>query len=191
MDALVVHNNSQKLLCNPTESILCIINLQKKIIESMPERVKRKLICKTQEMLEVTIKLDIPVIVCEQSPQILGGMITEVYESLPEDTFFMERTNFSCCEENEFLNLIRRTGRNQIILTGLEAHISVLQTAIGLSGDSYDVFLVEDNVASRVFDNFMNGLKRMSQSGIILTNTESVMTEWGCGIEQYVSFLDS
>ena len=69
-------------------------------------------------------------------------------------------------------------GRKQIILTGIEAHICVLQTAMDLQNAKYDVFVVNDAVCSRQRENYENALQRLQQAGVIICNTESVLFEW-------------
>ena len=66
----------------------------------------------------------------------------------------------------------------QVIVTGIEAHVCVLQTALELHSQGKTVFVVEDAVCSRDEANRQNGLARLRQAGVIVTNTESVLFEW-------------
>ena len=68
--------------------------------------------------------------------------------------------------------------RQQIILTGMEAHICVLQTTMQLLEQGKQVFVVEDGVCSREKRHFNNALARMRDAGAIITNRESVLFEW-------------
>ena len=77
-----------------------------------------------------------------------------------------------------FGEAVKLKQRNQVILTGMESHVCVLQTAMELKATGFDVFVVSDAVCSRHKHNHLNALQRMSQAGIIITNTESVMFEW-------------
>jgi nicotinamidase-related amidase len=60
----------------------------------------------------------------------------------------------------------------------MEAHICVLQTALALLAQGFQVFVVEDAICSRTQQNQDNALQRLRQAGVIITNTESVLFEW-------------
>ena len=61
---------------------------------------------------------------------------------------------------------------------GMEAHICVLQTALGLIKSGKEVFIIEDAVVSRNISNKQNAIKRLRDAGCCITNTESVVFEW-------------
>ncbi|MFW5427315.1 MAG: isochorismatase family protein, partial [Methylophagaceae bacterium] len=81
-------------------------------------------------------------------------------------------------EVDEFMSSLRASHRRQVILTGMEAHICVLQTALALLAQGFEVFVVEDAICSRTQQNQDNALQRLRQAGVIITNTESVLFEW-------------
>jgi nicotinamidase-related amidase len=54
----------------------------------------------------------------------------------------------------------------------------VLQTALDLWADDFEVFVVEDAVSSRRPAHASNALCRLRQAGVVITNTESVLFEW-------------
>jgi nicotinamidase-related amidase len=63
-------------------------------------------------------------------------------------------------------------------LAGLEAHICILQTALGLVNSGKQVFIAEDAVISRNPANKANALARLREAGCIISNTESIVFEW-------------
>ena len=60
----------------------------------------------------------------------------------------------------------------------METHICVLQTALELKHQGYDVMVAEDAVCARSLQRSRNGLERMRQAGIVITHSESVLFEW-------------
>lgn len=168
-------------LCNADDSVLCLVDMQDRLVGSMPGKVRTRLVNNSLDLIGKANELNIPVVASEQSPQILGGFIPEIVAALPGNTFYLDKSTFSCCGSDDFIDFIKDTGRKQFILCGAEVHISILQTAIELKKLGYDVFIVEDNVAARRLDNFINGLKRMSHSLISISNVESVISEWSRG----------
>jgi nicotinamidase-related amidase len=65
-----------------------------------------------------------------------------------------------------------------VILTGMETHICVLQTAFELKQQGFEGFVAEDAVCARDRNRNLNGLNRMRQAGISITHSESVLFEW-------------
>ncbi len=165
-------------LCNLSDSIFCIIDIQSKLVAAMPDKPIGRIMENTQMILEVAGILNIPVIASKQSPYLLGEIVEEITEFLPEKTTYFEKESFSCCGEKEFLQALLRSGRKQVILSGIEAHISVLQTALHLKHKGFEVFASVDTVGSRSLDHCKNATRRMQHSGVILTSSETLIFEW-------------
>jgi len=68
-------------------------------------------------------------------------------------------------------------GRAQILLTGIEAHVCVYQTAITLKSFGYEVHLLADCVSSRIAENKRISIERMKTEGIKLTTAEMALFE--------------
>lgn len=64
--------------------------------------------------------------------------------------------------------------KKQLILIGIETHVCVLQTALEMRSEGYDVFVVVDAVSCRGEQNMKYGLKRMKQEGVQLVTSEMV-----------------
>jgi nicotinamidase-related amidase len=68
--------------------------------------------------------------------------------------------------------------REQWIIVGTEAHVCVLQTALGLHQAGQQVFVVADAVASRQPANCDLALQRLRQAGVTVVSREMVAYEW-------------
>ena len=67
------------------------------------------------------------------------------------------------------------TGRKKVILAGMETHVCVLQTCIGLLKSGYAVHAVNDAICSRTEDNFKTAIEFMRDAGAVITCTETVL----------------
>ncbi len=86
---------------------------------------------------------------------------------------------FSCYANPAIRNALRaQVERRQICLLGVETHICVLQTALDLQANGWDVVVAIDATASRDPQQSEWGLNRLRQAGIILSSTESIFYEW-------------
>ncbi len=173
------HTQPELTLCHAATSQLIIVDVQERLATSMPKRDLDVVIANINRLSKAADLLDIPVIVTEQYPKGLGPTIDAVRDHLPADLEPLQKTGFSTCSASGFeQRLTHDETRKQIILVGIEAHICVLQTASGLQHWGYQVFVAADGVCSRTPANRDNGLARMRQSGIQITNAESVAFEW-------------
>lgn len=160
------------------DSVLVLIDIQQRLTAAMPKGVKDRVLQQVKALVTVANTLSIPVVVTEQYPQGLGATEDELINCLIDDTKVIEKTSFSCSKADGFLAAIDEQKRKQIILTGMETHICVLQTALDLQQQGYQVFVVEDAVSSRSKSNQYNALQRMRNAGVIITTVESVVFEW-------------
>lgn len=165
-------------LCHAQHSQLLIIDIQDRLASAMPAEVLSNVVKNNNILLTAANELDIPVIHSEQYPKGLGNTVSALAEHFPTSSQSVTKTSFSCSGAKEFDNLIAKKNRQQIIITGIESHICVLQTALQLKHQGYAVYVVEDAICSRKKLNHKNALERLRQSGIIISNVESVMFEW-------------
>lgn len=68
--------------------------------------------------------------------------------------------------------------RNTIVLAGVEAHICLLQTALGLLEQEFDVWVVTDACSSRRERDRDAAFDRLAGNGIELVTSEMVIYEW-------------
>lgn len=69
-------------------------------------------------------------------------------------------------------------GREQIVLAGCEAHVCLLQTALDLLEDEFEVWVVTDACGSRTERNRDAAFDRLAGAGAELVTTEMVLFEW-------------
>jgi len=167
-----------KMTCEATKSQIVVIDIQTKLGEVMPAKVLTRVVENTRLLLNAAQKLAIPVLATEQYPAGLGPMVPEIAQRLPENTRRFEKTCFACTGVDAFLAELQQSARPQVILTGMEAHVCVLQTAMDLHQKGYQVFTVGDAICSRRLENYQNALERMQQCGVVVTGAESVVFEW-------------
>jgi nicotinamidase-related amidase len=116
--------------------------------------------------------LGLPVVVTEQYPKGLGETTATVREAL-DDTPRLPKTVFSAAQADGF----DLAGRDQALVCGIEAHICVSQTAHDLLGQGVEVHVASDAVSSRTAANRELGLRKMQESGAIVTSVETALFE--------------
>ena len=170
-------NPHPNILC-AEHSVLIIIDIQAKLVSAMPDKEAMIMVANTLALLEASALMSVPVLLTEQYPKGLGVTDASVANKLPESAQLFEKTGFSCCLAEGFSEALVQTARNQVILVGLETHVCILQSALELQSQGYQVYVVEDAVCSRKIDHKFYALQRLQQQGITLINYESVLFEW-------------
>jgi len=114
------------------------------------------------------------VVVTEQYPKGLGRTLPEL-RVLLDDAPALEKTAFSACGAAGFAERLRELDAAPVILTGVEAHVCVLLTALDLLGRGVRVSVVADAVCSRRSASMDLGLAQARQAGAVITSTETVV----------------
>jgi nicotinamidase-related amidase len=167
------HPRSIDLLSHQ-ECQLVVVDVQEKLIPVIP--VSKKLVQRLQQLIQAATIFQIPLSCTEQYPQGLGPTIPELADLLPKP---VEKLRFSAAECLGWGNIANTIdSRTKIVLTGIEAHICVQQTALDLLAAGYRVIIPIDAVASRNQLDWQTSIKRMENSGAVITTTESILFEW-------------
>ena len=69
-------------------------------------------------------------------------------------------------------------GRSTIVIAGCEAHVCLMQTALGLLEEEFEVWVVTDACSSRSERNRDAAFDRLAGAGAELVTTEMVAFEW-------------
>lgn len=163
------------MLIKAGESMLLVIDMQERLVPAMlaPARTLKN----TALLVEAARELDVPVLLTEQYPEGLGPTVPEVAKVASGYPVF-PKLHFSCMQDAAIAGAIEASGRSQIVLAGMEAHICVVQTAASLLEDGYEVFVASDATASRSAESEQACLHRLSAAGVGIVTTEMVVFEW-------------
>ncbi|SDO26348.1 isochorismatase family protein [Vreelandella arcis] len=128
-------------------------------------------------LLGVADMLEIPVWMTEQMPEKLGGTAPVLLDGQQRPTIW-HKHHFAATEEAAFREALSATGRHQIVLCGTEAHICVLQTALGLLEEGYAVYWLSEATASRRSHEAVMARERACALGAQAVSADMVAYEW-------------
>ena len=163
------------MLIKQDQSLLLIVDIQEKLAPAID--LGAAAIQNNLRLLTVARQLGIPRFVSEQYVRGLGPSVAAIRDAAVDADFF-EKIHFSCTREPGVLDKLKAKNRQQIILTGMEAHVCVLQTALGLLESGFSVFLVADATSSRTAENRAAAIERLRSAGVQIVTTEMVLFEW-------------
>lgn len=156
------------------QTVFVLVDVQGKLAKIVHD--SEALIENLRKLISCLRILDVPIIWLEQYPDGLGPTVEKVAEQL-DGLAPIPKMTFSACKTEEFMNALRATQRQKILIAGIETHICVYQTAADLKDSDFDVQVVEDAVSSRTLANKQLGLEKMKALGILGTSVEIAIYE--------------
>jgi nicotinamidase-related amidase len=166
------HNSSSSnLLITREQSVLIVIDMQERLVPAMSDA--DKVVRNIRKLLAFARIIGLPVIITEQEK--LGTTIPDLKHEI-QDSTPLSKVCFNCLLSDSFSAEVERLNRDTFILTGVEAHICVAQTALAAIA-SFNVHVVADAISSRAPDNCNLAVERMRASGVTITSTEMVIYE--------------
>lgn len=166
--------NRHETILRARDTLLIVIDYQERLVNVM-ERAAQ-VTGEITRLVKAMKMLGVPVLVTEQYKKGLGPTVAAVSEWIDEASV-IEKMTFSCCGKEDFWNRLKQDHRPQIIVTGIETHVCVLQTVLDLLANGYQAHVPVGATCSRSDANRDNALSRMERAGAILTNFESVLFE--------------
>ena len=163
----------EKFRMDADKAVLVVIDIQERLVPAMPRGVYEKLLGTGKMMVQAAKLMGVPVLTTEQYPKGIGHTVPELSEDCSE--VVVEKVSFGCCGEPNFLNAIKASGRSQVIVTGMEAHVCVYQTVLGLLGDGYHVHLLSDAICSRNKTDYLAGVANAAKAGAVVSTAEMVL----------------
>jgi nicotinamidase-related amidase len=153
-------------------TVLILMDIQSKLISLMIE--KEKLLLEIKKIVQIANIFNLPIIVTEHYPRLLGTTIEEIRRELLKEVI-IKKSSFNCCESEEFNNHLNSLERRKLILVGVETHICILQTALTLIKRGYIVHIPIEATSSRTIYNKETGLNMMRDAGVIITSVETII----------------
>ena len=162
-----------KFKLDKARTTLVVVDVQERLAPTMAQEVYQRVLRSIQFLVASCGHLGIPVTVTEQYPRGLGKTVAELAAAGGEQA--IEKVSFGCCGEPDFNQRLAKLGRDQVLVVGMEAHVCVYQTVLGLLDAGYQVHLVRDAVVSRGKVDYHNALELAGAAGAVVTTAETAV----------------
>lgn len=153
-------------------STLLMIDFQAKLMRAIDDAATA--IGNAGRLLGAAQMLGVPVLFTEQNVKGLGATVPEL--SSRANGPVAHKMTFDACRAAGFADML--ADRPEVIVTGCEAHVCVLQTALGLLDAGRRVYVVRDAIGSRRAESKEAAIRRMERHGADIVTTEMVVFEW-------------
>ena len=152
-------------------TILLIVDVQQKLMPYIENN--KKVIKNITKLAKFAGIMNIPVIISEQKN--LGSILPEI-KSLVPNAIHVEKEEFSCFDNKDFVKSLGKLKKTDILIAGVETHICVMQTALQAM-KKYSIQIVSDATSSRKSGDAAIAILRMKTERITITTTETAMFE--------------
>jgi nicotinamidase-related amidase len=158
---------------------LLIVDVQERLAPHIHDTAR--IIANCGRLIGYARRLGVPITITEHYPDGLGPTVAALAEVAGSETPRLTKIEFPGWANpaiRQRLSELRQSGRDQIVVAGMEAHVCVGQTVLELIGADFDVLVVADAVSSRSAEVRELALTRMSKAGATLVAHEMIAFEW-------------
>jgi len=166
---------TQRLL-TPANVCLQVVDVQQSLMAKIHRTEK---VAETVRlMIECARIMNIPIVANTQYKKGLGPYV-QVVEEVVEDIPVFDKVEFSAAANDTTANFIKNLPESvtTMVLVGVETHICIYQTAMGLLDMGKKVWVVSDGVSSRDVEAHQAGMERLKNEGVLTGPAEMLIYE--------------
>ncbi|MFM2058059.1 MAG: hypothetical protein RLY71_2444 [Pseudomonadota bacterium] len=164
-----------QILIDPQHSALVLVDFQERLLPAIHHGAE--VLVQALHLADIARELAIPVIGTEQNPRGLGPNTAALRERCDVT---LNKMHFNACADGlvELLRPPAGAPVRDVVVAGCEAHVCLLQTALGLLQAGLRVWVVAEACGSRTAASHALAMQRLQQAGAVIVNVEMVAFEW-------------
>jgi nicotinamidase-related amidase len=160
----------KNLRMDASHSVVVLVDYQERLMPAI--HGGNQVIARARLIAQAAAQLKLPVIATAQNPTKLGRILPVIEGDCPT---VVDKAYFGACDDG-LLPLL--PAGSDIVIAGCEAHVCLLQTALGLMEAGYRVWVVADASGSRRPSDHELAMRRLSSAGAQVVSAEMVVFEW-------------
>ena len=164
-------------LLRPEDSILVLIDHQPFQFTNLNSHEPAMIINNVTGLAKAAKVFNVPTILTTVIEERGGYIIKQLQDLFPEQKP-INRTFINTWQDPNVTDVVKESGRKQLIIAGLWTEVCVAMPAIQAVGEGYDVFVVTDACGSVSPEAHDMAVRRMVQAGIVPINWLAVASEW-------------
>lgn len=158
-------------------SCLVVIDVQQYFLDKLPSDQRQPLVARIAWLMRVARALGIPIVSTAEDIANDGPLVAALVDELPEGSTVHDKMIFGLAGQQSIVDDLRRTGRGELVLVGMETDVCVAQSAIGLLQLGYRVAVIDDATASPA-PHHDSGIARVRAAGAVVTSIKGIYYEW-------------
>jgi nicotinamidase-related amidase len=170
-------NRARHSLLERKRCCLAVIDVQAFFLNKLALAVREPLVARILWLMRAAKALDVALLVTGEDMARNGPVLAEIAALLPQERPAFDKMVFDLHAQADIRAALQATGRDQVVLTGLETDVCVAHSALGLQDAGYRVAVVLDACATPEPHHDI-ALARLRDAGITVTNVKSIYYDW-------------
>lgn len=169
--------NGLASLLRPEDSVLVLIDHQPFQLANLNSHEPLMVINNSAGLAKATKAFNVPTILTSVLAAQGGVIFPQITDVFP-DQEVIDRTLINTWEDPKVVDVVKATGRKQLIIAGLWTEICVAMPAIQTAGESWDVTVVTDASGAVSVEAHEVAIQRMIGAGVNMMTWLAVAAEW-------------
>jgi nicotinamidase-related amidase len=169
--------NGLKSLLRPDDSVLVLIDHQPYQLANLNSHDPHIVVNNSAALAKTARVFNVPTILTSVVEDRGGHIFPQITDVFP-DQDVIDRTFINTWEDQKVVDIVKATGRKQLILAGLWTEICVAMPAIQAAGEGWDVTVITDASGAVTVEAHQVAIQRMIAGGVNMMTWLALAAEW-------------
>jgi nicotinamidase-related amidase len=169
--------NGLASLLRPEDSVLVLIDHQPYQLANLNSHEPQMVVNNTAGLAKAAKAFGVPTILTSVIAERGGVIFPQITDVFP-DQEVIDRTFINTWEDPKVVDVVKATGRKQLIMAGLWTEVCVAMPAIQALGEGWDVTVVTDASGGTSVEAHAVAIQRMIKAGANMMTWLAVAAEW-------------
>lgn len=171
------HRNGLDSLLRPEDSVLVLIDHQPFQLANLNSHLPSLVINNAAGLTKAAKAFGVPTIITSVIADRGGLVFPQITDVFP-DQEVIDRTTLNTWEDKKVVDVVKATGRKQLIIAGLYTEICVAMPVIHALGDGWDVTVITDACGGVTVEAHERAVQRMISAGANVMTWLALASEW-------------
>ncbi|NKL83580.1 hydrolase [Rhizobium leguminosarum] len=169
--------NGLDSLLRPEDSVLVLIDHQPYQLTNVNSHDPQAVVNNTTALAKVAKAFNVPTILTSVIADRGGKLFKQITDVFPGQEV-IDRTWINTWEDKTVVDLVKATGRKQLIIAGLWTEVCVAMPAIQAAGEGWDVTVITDASGGSSVESHQVAIQRMIAAGVNMMTWMALASEW-------------
>jgi len=169
--------NGLDSLLRPEDSVLVLIDHQAFQLAGLGSHDPQTVVNNTTALTKLAKAFNVPTILTSVLAARGGLLFKQITDVFP-DQDVIDRTWVNTWEDKKVVDLVKATGRKQLIIAGLWTEVCVAMPAIQAAGEGWDVTVITDASGGVTKESHEVAIQRMIAAGVNMMTWMALAGEW-------------
>ena len=164
-------------LLRPEDSVLVLIDHQPYQLTNLNSHDPQAVVNNVTALAKLAKAFNVPTILTSVIADRGGKLFKQITDVFPGQEV-IDRTWVNTWEDEKVVDLVKATGRKQLIIAGLWTEVCVAMPAIQAAGEGWDVTVITDASGGSSTESHQVAIQRMIAAGVNMMTWMALAGEW-------------